>query len=77
MSDSTIFGLDARPLPAGYVPLEAEAVIGCLDDRGRVTLLTRSTPGLTVWDSVGMLTVSLDTARDEARRCFAPEGPDE
>jgi hypothetical protein len=59
----TILGLDVLPLPNGYTPLEATAVIKALDEEGCVSLLIRSTDGLNAWESLGMLDAAVATTR--------------
>lgn len=70
-----IYGLETRPLPEGYIPLEAVAVIKCLDAEGEPVLLTRSTD-MRIWDSVGMLTVALDQDRQSAIRAYEKDDDD-
>lgn len=68
-----IYGLDTAPLPDGYTPLEAECVLKCLDDEGHVTLVTRGTNGLMIWDSIGMLTCAVEQCKARAVRAFEPD----
>jgi hypothetical protein len=73
----TILGLDVLPLPNGYTPLEATAVIKALDEEGCVSLLIRSTDGLNAWESLGMLDAAVATTRDSLVSVFEDEGPEE
>lgn len=73
-----VYGLNVKPMPDGWTPLEAFVVLKCLDEDGEVALLTRATEGVRAWDSVGMLTAALDTERDNLRAGFIPDdGEDE
>lgn len=74
---STIYSLDLEPMPEGWTPLEAFAVIKCLDEDGEVALLTRSTEGIRSWDAVGMLTAALDIQRDMLRCGFIEDDEEE
>ena len=76
MTDPLIYGLHAPPIPDDVVPIEAFAIVKCLDEEGRVTLFSRRTDGLMIWDAVGMLTVVLDTERSEAKEGFQPDDED-
>ena len=65
-----IFGLETQyPLPEHWTPLEAVAVIKCLDEKGDPTLWMTSTESLNSWERLGMLTA----ARDITRSQFVPE----
>lgn len=68
----SIYGLEAEAMPDGWTPLEAFAVVKCLDEDGDVALLARSTDGVRAWDAVGMLTAALDTQRDQLGKNFIP-----
>ena len=72
-----VYGLEAAPLPEGYVPLEAAVVLKCLDEDGDTVLLTRTTSTLALWDRIGMLTCALDTDRETMRNGFEPDLSDE
>lgn len=74
MDDTT--GLAVAAIPTGWTVLEAVAAVKCLDEDGEVALLLRSTDGLRVWDRVGLLTVALDTAREDAKASFVPADDD-
>lgn len=66
-------GLNTEPLPDNWTPLDAIAVIKCLDEEGETALVLRTSDGLRVWDSVGLLTVALDTQRQTAQDMFESE----
>ena len=54
-----IFGLDTtEDLPDNYVPLEAVAVIKCLNEEGTPTLVLACTEALASWEALGMLTAA-------------------
>ncbi len=52
-----IFGLETSTpdLPENWTPLEAVAVIKCLDEEGLPSFCIRSTEGLSGWESFGLL----------------------
>jgi hypothetical protein len=72
-----IYGLEAEEMPDGWTPLEAVAILKCLDETGDVALLLRSTEALRVWDAVGMLTCALDTERAHSQQGFISEDEDD
>jgi hypothetical protein len=65
-----IFGLEIENVPASYTPLDATALVKCLDDDGNLTLVVRSTETLQSWELVGILQCGLDLSRDFARESF-------
>lgn len=73
-----IFGLETnRQLPANWTPIEAVAVVKCLDEDGDVSLYLASTKSLSAWEEIGMLTAALDTTRTDLRQGFEPDGNEE
>lgn len=58
---SEVYGLEAPDLPEGWMPLEACIVVKALDENGIVRLAMRYTPGLSVWEALGMI-ASTDVA---------------
>lgn len=70
-SGDRLFGLELSPLPEGCTPIEAIAIIKCLDPDGDICVFTRATDGLSVWDRVGLLTITVDRARADAAACFS------
>lgn len=72
-----VFGLNADDLPEHWTPLEFVGVIKCLDEDGDTALSLRTSDGLRVWDSVGLLTVALDTQRAEAQAGFISDTDDD
>lgn len=73
-----IFGLEpVKSLPPNYTPLEAVAIVKCLDEDGDLALSIRTTGGLTIWELVGMLTAAADTARRDCEELFEVDEPDE
>lgn len=61
-----IFGLEADgEFPAGWTPLEAVAVIECLDENGEPTLYIATTQNLSSWKSLGMLTFATRVQSDD------------
>ncbi|MBO0863449.1 MAG: hypothetical protein J2P16_00045 [Mycobacterium sp.] len=72
---ATIFGLPlSRPWPQNWTPLEAVAVVKCLDDEGSLALNLMCTPGLTEWESVGMLTAARSVQLDDLDEAFIEGG---
>ena len=77
MDDQAICGLTVRPLPEGWTPLEAVAVVKCLDQDGRTALVVRATDGLCTWDRIGMLRAAVVTNEaDLAAEFIQEEGDD-
>lgn len=58
-----LLNIDMPDLPEGYVPVEAVAVIKCLDDQGNLTIAVRTSSGVMAWEAVGMLISASDMAR--------------
>jgi len=52
-----IFGLETSEpeLPPKWTPLEAVAVIKCLDEEGNLGFVIRSTESLSPWECFGLL----------------------
>lgn len=72
-----IFDLEtSKPLPKGWTPLEATAVIKCLDEYGMVSLYLANTKNISTWESVGMMTGALDTLRRELQEGFVEDEDD-
>lgn len=53
-----IFNLETEPLPENWTPLDAVAVVKCLDEEGNLSFVIRSTQSLTDWECYGLLAVS-------------------
>lgn len=59
-----LFGVDTDDLPDGWSPVEAIAVVRCVDlsqDEGGPAaskLAVRATHNLTIWEALGMLTAA-------------------
>lgn len=73
---SRVFGLEVDDLPESYQTLNAFVVLECLDESGHTALVTVSSPGLTSWSAIGLLTAALDSQRSETQDGFIP-GTDE
>ena len=60
-----IYGLEpSNPdLPKNWTPLEAVAVVKCLDEDGHLAFVIRSTPTLSTWECYGLLDIA---ARSQA-----------
>lgn len=66
-----IFGLAPRaPLPEGWTPLEATAVLKCLDEEGDVVYYIATTEGLLLVEQLGMLTAAAATTTEDLNRAF-------
>lgn len=51
-----IFGLETtHKLPENWTPLEAVAVVKCLDENGELGFVIRSTATLSTWECYGLL----------------------
>jgi hypothetical protein len=73
-----IFGLEVDPpLPDRWTPLEAVAVVKCLDEDGEMALQVTATPALTRWESLGMLNAAVATQLEDLNRSFIPDEGDE
>lgn len=72
-----IAGLEVLDLPAGWTPLEASAVVKCLDEDGNVALFLRATETLSSWESLGMLSAARRATEDEVAAMFEAEYPDD
>lgn len=59
-----------EPPPEGWTPLEAVAVVKCLDEAGGMALITRFSDGVTSWEAIGMMTVAADLERDKVLDAF-------
>lgn len=69
-----IFGLEpCAALPDDWTPLEAVAIIKCLDEDGDVALHVTSTAGLNGWERLGMLTAAVDVSRAYLADRFEPD----
>lgn len=65
-----IYGLKTTELQEGYVPLEAVAIIKCLDQNGQPTLVMETTDSLSSWEALGMLTAAARTMSDHLQDGF-------
>ena len=69
-----IFGLETKQqLPERWTPLEAVAVIKCLDEDGDPALYLTSTHGLNSWERLGMLAAAQVTSSCDLRDRFLPD----
>jgi hypothetical protein len=72
-----IFGLEPEhPLPDNWTPIEAIAVIKCLDENGELALDVISTGGVTIWEALGMLNAAAVLQKVHLRSAFAPDEGD-
>lgn len=62
----TAYGLEIAPLDEATIPLEVIALVKGLDVDGDPCITVRFTEGLNAWDRVGILTIALDRAREDA-----------
>lgn len=67
MGNMTIFGLETSnpDLPKGWVPLDAVAVVKCLDEDGNPSFVIRSTKYLTDWEAYGLLEIAAKSQANE------------
>lgn len=72
-----MFGLSFDEIPDDAIPLEAIAVIKCLDQEGNTMLYLRATEGLSSWESLGMLSIAKRTQEDSLAEGFIDEGEDD
>lgn len=74
----TVYGIPADELPEGVVVSDVVCVLKAIDEDGDSGVYLRRTPGLAYWDAVGMLTIALDTLRNQAQEFFNnADEPDE
>lgn len=60
-----IFGLESSTsLPDNWTPLDAVAVVKCLDEDGNLSYVIRSTETLSDWECFGLLEIA---AKSQAR----------
>ena len=71
-----IFGLNtSSPFPENWTPLDAVAVVKCLDENGDLSFVIRSTKTLSDWECFGLLELAarsqansiIDNIEDEDR----------
>jgi hypothetical protein len=62
-----IFGLETSEaeLPEGWTPLEAVAVLKCLDEEGNVAFCVRSTEALSDMEAYALLSVTASLQKRE------------
>jgi len=73
-----IFGLktSTQNLPDGWTPLDAIAVIKCLDENGIPAFCIRATETLSSWESLGLLQAAVDSQRSAIIDNFEDEEDD-
>lgn len=67
----------SREVPDRWIPLEAVAIVKCLDEDGDPALCYRLSGGLTEWETAGMLLSCLDTLREDIKTRLTGPPPDE
>lgn len=60
-----IYTLAASSINEKWTPLEAIAIVKVMDEEGKIRLCFRHTNGLSDWEMIGMLKVTLDTCSDQ------------
>lgn len=76
--EPTIYGLAVRsPPPAGSIPLEAVAVVKCLDGEGEPFLQLVTTENLSSWEALGMLSAACRATEDELVANFIDDEDDD
>lgn len=73
----TVYGVDLEDIPDGVAAIEALVIVKALGADNQLCLIRRSSTGLTPWETVGMLQIVLDGARDYAQDCYTSEDEDE
>lgn len=69
-----IFGLKtSEPFPEGWTPIEAVAVLKCLDDEGQLAFVLRSTQTLTDWECFALLQLAAESQKREIVEGFESE----
>jgi hypothetical protein len=69
-----IFGLESKhALPENWTPLEAVAIVKCLDQDGEVALDLAATAGVTSWESLGMLVAASAATLEDLLKAFRPD----
>lgn len=53
-----IFGLETNNLPENWTPLDAVAIVKCLDEDGELGFAIRNTKTLSTWESFGLLEIA-------------------
>jgi hypothetical protein len=73
-----IFGLktSTENLPDGWTPLEAVAVVKCLDENGMPAFCIRMTETLLTWESFGLLQLAADVQERDCLANFEDEEDD-
>ncbi len=60
----TVYGVQLEDIPHDATPLEAIVIVKALDENGEHCLYRRGSEGLSPWETIGMLQIALDAARD-------------
>lgn len=68
-----IYGLTSDPLPDGWTPLSAVAIVKCLDRDGTVRLCSRYTDSLNTWEALGMLTAEQGSLNHQLTMSFTED----
>jgi hypothetical protein len=73
-----IFGLEPScSLPENWTPLDAVAVIKCLDEDGDLTFAIRSTETLSDWESFGLLEIAAKSQASDILKNLEVDGEEE
>lgn len=76
MTDQHVYGMEPDvPLPDGWRPVGAAAVLRCLDADGRRRIVTVYAGDVMAWEALGMVGVAEDDVRAHLRRAprIAPD----
>lgn len=75
----SIFGLktSTKDLPPGWTPLDAVAVIKCLDEDGVPCFCIRTTETLLTWEAYALLELAATTQKADCIANFEDEDDDE
>ena len=75
--EEALRGLSLFPVPDGWTPLEAIALVKCMDEDGRPTWAFRMTEGLSEEELLGALTVRTDLLRRDLLRSYDGDEDDD
>jgi hypothetical protein len=75
--ENVLKGIDIRPLPRGWTPLEGIVLVKCLDEEGHPSWALRTTDGMNDEELLGALTVRIDLLRKELLQAYWSDEDDE
>lgn len=73
-----IFGLEpSSSLPENWTPLDAVAVVKCLDEDGNLAFVIRSTETLSDWECFGLLELAAKGQARDILKNLSDDGEEE